>query len=168
MPLHVNLEEDDGEKIVWDNEKYSSTRFYRPLPFQFAKETPEKMKATVVSIQTEILNLMPTPITSDITIEHNVILSMINGKVTGVLTGTSNSNCTICLKKPLQMNEESALDYKCDPVKVQYGLSVLHSNIRFFALIGIKKYRITKDEDKKLMNIRKTQIQIDFAKKLVY
>ncbi len=106
VPLRINLEEDYGKKIVWDNEKYSSRRFCRPLQFQFAKETPEKTKATVESIQTEILNLMPTPITSDITIEYNLILSMIKGKVTGVLTGTSNSNCTICQKKPSQMNEE--------------------------------------------------------------
>lgn len=86
VPLQLSCSNNSGKKvIVWKNIKYSSTRFCRPVQFQFAKETPEKTRATVQEINNEIEHLQNSTVLiaeeKEIAIKHSLILSMIDGKV---------------------------------------------------------------------------------------
>ena len=82
MPFRFAANDDLGNEVIfWANSKYSLTLFCRPIQFEFAKETTEKTKSTQANIENQIVNLTPTLISSNVTIGHKLIMSMINGKV---------------------------------------------------------------------------------------
>lgn len=70
-------------------------------------------------------------------IEHDLFLTMVDGKVTQVLTDTSSSAvCTICGAKPTEMNDLNKVFSKPENENAyEYGLSTLHAWIRSMELI---------------------------------
>lgn len=75
---------DNRNVTVWKNERYSSPRFCRPLLLEFAKETKEKTLEIQTQVDEQIKQLMDTVLNlsgKKIVVQHTLILSMINGKV---------------------------------------------------------------------------------------
>lgn len=85
--------------IIWQNPIPSSV-YCRPLRLKFMKETPEHIRSEHSSIEQEIEDLQPT-------VNHQLILTMVDGKVCQALSNTpSSSTCFLCLSvtKPSKMN----------------------------------------------------------------
>lgn len=62
VPLHFRChnEKKNDYQIIWENPLYSSTRFYRPIMFEYIKETIESTKQVVEKIENQIKKLNPT------------------------------------------------------------------------------------------------------------
>lgn len=98
VPLKLSYYSNIGEpsEPIWENIRYSSTRFCRPLEFHYLKETAHLTKSTTEKIKGAIKNLEPTIISienQEVLIQHELIMSMIDGKVklTGFYSLISNS-----------------------------------------------------------------------------
>ena len=94
---------------------------------EFSKETPEKTKAVVDEIKCQINSLSPTLINKEdkeVQVKHELLLTMIDGKVAQVLTDTSSaSTCTICGATPRQMNDLTKVTARSENEdSYQYGL----------------------------------------------
>lgn len=125
----LRLQKHDGT-IVWENDRPSSTFYCRPLMFQFTKES----QSTVESIKNRITNeigVLRSSKIEEIEVKHELHLTMIDGKITSYLSGTSSAVCDICKAKPTEMNNLALLDSKqCSEDVYQYGFSSLHAWIR--------------------------------------
>ena len=95
---------------------------------------------------------------------------MVDGKAVNALTNTvSTQSCNICVARPSEMNDLNLVAAKEYPKSnLQYGLSTLHSWIRFFEFIihlgyklEIKKWQARTKEEKESVERRKRQIQGD-------
>lgn len=121
--------------VIWINQKPSSTALCRPLELEFTKETTTFIKQKAKELQEAIDNLEVTIVKFQETIlevAHHVQLTMIDGKVSSAITGTGSATCNVCKAKPTEMNDiDSVLSRECDASALEYGISVLHLNIRF-------------------------------------
>lgn len=89
----------DPDQIVWKNPRPSSTRFCRPIRFQFVKESKELSVQEEAYFKDKINNLQPSSFTfnnCELKVTHCLQLTMVDGKVCGALSGTSCSRCYIC------------------------------------------------------------------------
>lgn len=134
--------------VVWQNTTCSSVRYCRPISMKFVKETPQQTKETVDNIKRQIEDLTPSLISKDETVvevKHELLLTMIDGKVAQVLTDTSSSSvCTICGARPREMNDLSKVSSKPENEEAfQYGLSTLHAWIRLMETILHISYNLT-------------------------
>lgn len=138
VPLKLEIKTSFGWEVVWKNERPSSTKFCRPIKFEYVSETPEKIKNDVNDINNKIKNLIPTTLkinSETYEVVHELFLTMIDGKVCQALTLTSSpSNCVICGAKPSEMKNLSA-NRKEKIENFQYGISTLHAWIRFMECI---------------------------------
>ena len=78
----------DGQNIIWQNPWPSSMLYCRPIKLIFSKETNVFTTIETNKVLKES-QIIPTPIRvgeSQITVKHNVTLSMIDGKVYNALT----------------------------------------------------------------------------------
>lgn len=96
FPLQLSCQNEEGQEIIlWINLRYSSTRFCRPVQFEFTKETAEKTVNTVKNIEDQIKRLHNTCISDEfgkqIYIKHTLILSMVDGKVKFFVPVTINT-----------------------------------------------------------------------------
>lgn len=85
------------------------------------------------SISEEIANLYPTKIEDlEIDIKHNLLFTMVDGKIGNYLTQTSSTqSCYICKAKPKEMNNIENVSLKIPTANnYGFGLSPLHSWIR--------------------------------------
>lgn len=83
--------------IVWQNPPPSSTRFCRPLKLIFKKETADLSKQEISNIENQIKEIEPTIIEQQhLVINHNFKLTMIDGKMFGVVSNSSTQTCGIC------------------------------------------------------------------------
>lgn len=133
---------------IWENSKSNSTRLCRPLKFEFAKETKEKILLEMNTVRKEVQNLTPSKIELNgktYFVKHKLHNTMIDGKVCQALTNTSSSNnCVICGAKPTQMNDiEAVAKRKSDISAYQYGLQTLHAWIRLMECVLHISYRLT-------------------------
>lgn len=84
----------------WKNENPSSTKYYRVIKFAYEKETPETIHQEMTLVKQKIVNLKGTKIClkgKQITINHTLLCTMIDGKTRQVLTETESSQrCTVC------------------------------------------------------------------------
>ena len=152
--------------IIWSNPKPSSTRTCRPIKFMYRKETPDLVRSEAKEIEDEIKELNPTVVHFNklrFEVNHDLILSMIDGKVSQALTHTSSSQvCIICAATPSQMND---LDTVCSRAisreSLKYGISPLHSYIRFYECCLHIMYR----QDIKNGEYQLVQIKINFRKR---
>lgn len=164
----------DTKKLIWENPRPNSTRSYRPIRFQFKKETPETIIMEKKYIEDQVFNLQMTSI-ANVTIKHELILSMVDGKVCNSLTNTTaTQKCFICGVLPTNMNDiESVIQRSVKEEALSFGISPLHARIRFYECLlhiayrlDLKKWQVRGDENKTLVASRKRSIQDKFRSQL--
>lgn len=174
----IRLIDESTGRIVWQNPAPSSVRFCRPILIEFSKETPEKTRTVVENIQNQINNLRPSLINKNgerVHVKHELFLTMIDGKVSQVLTDTpSSSTCTICGATPRLMNDLERVTVR--PVNennFQYGLSTLHAWIRCMEMIlhisynlSFERWSATSEENKRSKQEKKNTVQRRFREEL--
>lgn len=165
-------------KIIWENSRANSTRYCRIIRFQFKKETPELIKSERIYIENQINNFRCTTVQCgghDISVQHILILSMIDGKVSNALTETACSQkCSICGALPKDMNSIlNVTQRSINENALIFGISPLHSTIRCYECLlhvayrlDIKKWQARGDESKASIAKRKLEIQQNFREKL--
>jgi hypothetical protein len=125
---------------VWKNPRPCSTRYCRPIMFEYAKETSEKIKEEVTLMENQIKILQPTIVTAfgrDIKVVHRFFLTMVDGKVCQALTDTSSTvTCNVCGANPTDMNNLECVVNRPERKEVfRLGLSTLHCWIRFMECV---------------------------------
>ncbi|XP_044573606.1 uncharacterized protein LOC123257740 [Drosophila ananassae] len=163
---------DDAGSIFWNNRTSQSVRFCRPLKMEFAKETKDHILAEKNDLDRQIEHLIPFVLTileeRKITIAFDMHMTLIDGKVLNVLTGTNSCQlCSICGAGPKQfMDTIDQNSFKPKPGHLQYGISPLHAWIRVFELLlkisyrlKFKKWQARLESDKRDMISKKEHIQ---------
>lgn len=170
----LKLVDEENNSVVWQNPTCSSVRYCRPILIEFAKETIEKTNSVVNHMKTQISQLIPTSLKDNddyVQVKHNLLLTMIDGKVAQVLTQTSSpACCSVCGATPKQMNDLTKVRTReLNEDSLQYGLSTLHAWIRFMEMIlhisynlSFKKWAATSDENKKIKADKKKMVQRRF------
>lgn len=171
VPLQLfSISESKGKIIILQNPRPSSTRYCRPIKFQFKKETSILIKEERNNVDEQIKHPQPLKIRisndEEITITYEMKLTMVDGKVCNSLTGTSSSQvCYICGATPKMNDLEQVIKKEIDITTYEFGLSTLHAYIRFMECVlhvsyrlKIKKWQVTKDL-KDEVNKRKVKIQ---------
>jgi len=177
VPLQFRCTIKEDNFIIWKNPRPSSTTFCRPIKFIFAKETAESTLKEVKDIETQIEDLNATETyycNAKIQIRHTLIFSMIDGKVCNSMTGTSSQTCYICGCTPKNSNDiNKVLKMPINSEVFKFGLSTLHAWIRFFECLLHVSYRlpfqswqVRSDQNKKIFNARKTEIQNKFRSEM--
>lgn len=168
----------DSTNIFWKNKRPSSTNYCRPISFHFAKETKSYVTEFVKSINDQISELVDTKIEfpgKTVYVKHNLFLTMIDGKVCQILTGTSSSACcNICGAKPSEMNNMKIIKGRqVNQEAYKYGLSPLHALIRFMECVlhvsyrlGFKKWAAKSSNEKEVLKSTKFKIQSQLKEKL--
>ncbi|XP_037024136.1 uncharacterized protein LOC119066024 [Bradysia coprophila] len=172
MTSLVPLQVKSGPTVIWLNPAPSSTRYCRPISFEFEKETKERNIELWNFIKNQIDLLEPSALLvngKNYSATHKLELTMVDGKVVDHLTETSSSNCNICGSKPTQMNGlEGLKKLGINENHFQFGLSTLHCWIRFMECVLHIAYRLeiartdARGPDKGTVKDRKTKIQDDF------
>lgn len=88
----VPLQLSNGEIIVWDNPRPSSTRYCRPVFLQLIKETAEETVKEHNRMQKEIARLIPLCYDIDdfkVKVRYDMIMTMIDGKTINAVTGNT-------------------------------------------------------------------------------
>lgn len=167
----LRLEEESGT-VLWKNPAPSSTNYCRPIGFTFAKETNDLIKKESASLEEEIGNLVAT-IVDNLNIRHVLYMTMIDGKISTVISNTSSAAvCNICNTPPSKMNDLDFVSNK--PVREEmykYGLSSLHMWIRCMECILHISYNLdfkkwaARNEDKLLKETKKNMTQEEFRER---
>ena len=153
----------DDTKILWQNPVPSSTKFCRPIKFKFCKETPETTLTETENIKNQINDLHDFWYNGK-NIKFKLVLSMLDGKICNVLSGTKSTlSCYICKATPNEMNNLQNVNMKTPIIdNLDFGLSSLHTWIRFFECclhIGyrmeIKCWQARKDNKSKMKERKK-------------
>lgn len=112
VPLTLT-ERNNMSTMCWRNTEPSSTRFCRPLKFEFIQETAEVINSEVSRVNDEIKNLRNTVVelhSRNFNISHTLKLTMIDGKVATTISGSSSmAVCFICGAKPTEINNLDAV-----------------------------------------------------------
>lgn len=167
----------EDAKIIWKNPRPSSTRYCRPIRFQFKKETSEVCIAERDYFKQKIDMLKHTEYSKfekKIYVEHKLQLTMVDGKVCNSLSQTSSAKCYICKANPKEMNDiEACLQKVVHKENYEFGLSPLHSYIRFFEYfihvayrLDLKKWQIRSTDEKNKFMDRKREIQSKFRSEM--
>lgn len=165
------------EPIIWKNPRHFLSRWCRAIRFQFTKESKEISIQEKTHFKSQIDELVPTLVVingREIKISYTLQLTMVDGKVCSALSDLSTSRCYICGATPKEMNDlNKCLNKVPDASKFEFGLSPLHSYIRFFEYfihvsyrMNIKKWQARSAEDKASVAQRKEFIQQQFREKL--
>ncbi|XP_076545847.1 uncharacterized protein LOC143305586 [Osmia lignaria lignaria] len=179
VPLQLNCAL-SGKKLVWQNPTPSSPRYCRPIRIRFVKETFDVITSEIDYIRNAINSLQPTKLTlfgRDFSIQHKMILTMVDGKICNAITQTlSTRRCYICGATSTEFNDLTKLQVKdINPDSLEFGLSILHARIRLFESllhlsykVTVKKWIIRKTDvqQKKIIEDRKLNIQKEFKSKL--
>lgn len=119
------------DNVIWENPQPSSTRFCRPIKFEFIKESDEIIRSEKENIENKIHNLSPTHINGDIIVKHELLLTMVDGKVCSSMAGLS-MNCYICGATPKEMNSLHIVQQRMvNTDYLKFGMSSLHGWIRY-------------------------------------
>lgn len=177
VPLRMSIIGNSGV-IIWQNPTPQSTRWCRPLRIQFKKESPELTLQEKRSVENEIAALKPFQETIagvKVSIYFHLHLTMIDGKVLAVITGTeSTQRCCLCKAKPSEFNNLSNIStrFKVHEDTTKFGLSTLHLWIRSLEWMLHVSYRITvkkwqmRGDLKNILAARKSIIQEQLFKRL--
>lgn len=128
------------QQIIWSNPVPSSTRYCRPIRFQIKKETTALSLAEKQYIDDQIKSLIPTVCTvsneKNINVSHQLVFTMIDGKVCSAITGLSVQRCSICGAYPSEMNKLDLVRAKnIDNTTLEYSIPVLHAHIRYISML---------------------------------
>lgn len=167
----------DGQNIIWQNPRPSSTLYCRPIKFIFSKETNELTITETNKVLDEITQLVPTLCNvgeSQISVKHELLLTMTDGKVCNALTDTrSAQKCYVCGATPKTMNDDDLRNYNSNQEHFSFGLSTLHAWIRCFECLlhisyrlDIKKWQVRGDDDKASVKQRSDHIKQQFKSKM--
>lgn len=167
VPLRLQSHDD---KILWNNPRPSSTRFCRPIKILFEKETSELSKREIENVENQIKDILPTKVCTgdqEISINHCFQLTMIDGKIFGVISQSSTQTCGICGATPKLMNNiEQVMKRVPNTQQYDFGLSTLHAWIRCFETLlhisyrlTVQKWQIRDNNDKTTVDARKTSIR---------
>lgn len=177
VPLQLFVYSDNGKIIVWQNSRFSSTRFCRPVRLQFIKETTEIILQEKEYKDEQIKALQPTVVigfTEIVKIQHKLCMTMLDGKTCHAITYTISSQaCNMCGVTSKDVNNiDKVLQRNVDMSVSDYGLSTLHAYIRFFewflhvaSKLDVKVWYTTKDL-KAQIEARKSILQADFRSKM--
>lgn len=178
VPLQIYSENKDCNSIIWQNPAPSSTRYCRPIKFLFAKETVELINTEVKKIKNQVSLLSPTKIVVngvETLVKAKMIFCMVDGKVcNAVASCASTQTCYLCGAKPREMNNSNIISQKTvNKNFLSFGLSPLHSWIRFFECLlhisyrlEIKTWQVRGESNKNKVAQKKKQVQEDFRNKL--
>lgn len=177
LQLVTKSEKPQDAQIIWKNPRPSSTRYCRPIRFQFTKETTQVCIEERNYFKQKIDRLMSTEYLKcerNIHVEHKLQLTMVDGKVCNALSQTSSAKCYICKAKPTEMNDiEACIQKVVYKENYEFGLSPLHSYIRFFEYfihisyrLGLNKWQIRSQDDKNKFIERKREIQRKFRSEM--
>lgn len=169
VPLKL-VKQSSGD-IVWQNERPSSTVYCRPISFKFMKETEANVKTELAAFESEIALLAPTDC-GNAMITHNLMLTMIDGKVHTYISETSTAVCDLCKARPSEMNQLDVVRLRTvQEDLLKYGLSSLHAWIRSMeCLLHIaykletKSWQAKGEEMKQKVRERKETIQEAFRR----
>ncbi|KAJ8666627.1 hypothetical protein QAD02_008289 [Eretmocerus hayati] len=130
---------DEDNNVIWKNPTPSSTRYCRPIEFEFPKETTQNTIKKYEKYQEDMDNLQPFSsevLGPEAVVTHECICSIIDGKTCNALTGqTCSNNCNVCRAKPSQLDDlKFAETVQVEPENLRFGLSPLHCRIRFMEL----------------------------------
>ena len=170
VPLKiVKRTSEKNEVIIWENKKPSSTRYCRPIKFEFIKETDDVIIKAKDNIKGAIEKINPTIVSESLSVYHEIFVTMIDGKVATILSPLTSSFqcCSICGARPTQMNDlETLMKCKISPETLGYGISSLHAWIRSLECIlhiayklPIKKWQAKTPKEKEMVKERKADIQ---------
>ena len=172
----LKLVNDNTGKELWKNPHPSSTLYCRPLKFTFIKEN-----ATLIineeNAMNELINKLKNYCTSkngcNINISYKMLLTMIDGSVTNILSGTkAASKCYICGATPKEMNKENVHN-RTPKQNYRFGISSLHAWIRSFECLlhiayrlPLKTWQVRGASNKTIFQNRKKHIQTSFKERM--
>uniref|UniRef100_A0A2S2PFW3 V(D)J recombination-activating protein 1 RNase H domain-containing protein n=1 Tax=Schizaphis graminum TaxID=13262 RepID=A0A2S2PFW3_SCHGA len=165
VPLQMHCLDNRNDKVVlWKNNRFSSTRFCRPIMFDFKKETVATTLLEVKAIEHQIEQMRTSIIFvngNEISVTHKLVFTMVDGKVCNSMTGTSSQRCYICGSTPTQMNNINKLiTFDINEESMRFGLSTLHAWIRFFECLLHISYRL----EFKRWSVRTTEHKLQLSK----
>jgi len=153
---------------LWTNET-PSTRYCRPIKFDFCHETTEILKNEYRRMEEEIKHLVSTQY-QNVTVSYEMLFTMIDAKVCTALSNeTSCAACPLCGAKPSEMNAiDKMLTKSIDKSICNFGISSLHAKIRCMQFLlhvsynlPFKKWSVRDPVFKKQREITKKIIQED-------
>lgn len=164
----------DGKtiKTIWQNPAPSSVRLCRPIRARFIHETKDVTKEEIKFIEQQAKNLKETEGELSTKICHNILLTMVDGKVCNSATDTASTmRCYICGQTSKDFNKIQKGAVKSENLK--FGLSVLHARIRFFESLlhiaykePLKKWQARTPEEKNIVKETKEKIQKSFREEM--
>lgn len=167
VPLQMKSE---SNIVLWQNPRCSSTRYCIPIKIEFIKENRDVVFQEDQYIENQISSLIATRINIQekvVLMHHKLMKTMIDGKIANNLSNNmSSQTCYICKTTPKDMNNlDMILKIPTNNTTFQYGLSILHANIRFFECIlhisyrlDLKTWRIQGVENKQIFQRRKDYV----------
>lgn len=175
VPLCLH-EKGERSLVYWKNPTPSSTRYCRPIRFEFIKETPESTTREISRMNTEIESLTDTVThikEKSYKIHHELLFTMIDGKISHTVSNTSSMVCNICQAKPSEMNKLMLLKSKSKNIQVlNWGMSPLHARIKFMECLlhiaynkSFQQWR-TNADTKKQREETKKRIQDEFWRRI--
>lgn len=155
--------------VLWQNHQSSSTKYCRPIKFLFDKESKEIVKREFNSVRNKINALTSSSLEvkgRQLFAKHELIMTMVDGKLINEVTDCSSSNCNICGAKPSQMNNFRLIEKRaCNEHVFAFGVSSLHCWILFLKCmlkiayrLQIKKWK-AKGHEKAVVKANKERIQ---------
>ncbi|XP_025407568.1 uncharacterized protein LOC112681536 [Sipha flava] len=148
VPLQLRCTKINNPKtiLLWKNPRPSSTRYGRPIKFEYKKKTIESTLEEVNAVEEEIKSLIPTLVFKnniEIRVKSTLMFTMVDGKICNTMTGSSSQKCYICKCSPKYMNDITrAKNLSVQPEHLKFGLSTLHAYIRFFECLIQISYRL--------------------------
>lgn len=145
VPLQLRYMSPNGNiSVLWNNPRPSSVRYYRPLRFQFLKETVAVIKTEEEYVTFQINRLFPLKLKEpfEIIVNFKMILTMADGKVWNALKDTSSMVCYICKATPKDMKQLDLSNRHVDESALSFGISPLQCLIRCFECLIHIAYRI--------------------------
>lgn len=177
VPLRLTSNVNGTQKVWWQNPAPSSSRFCRPITIQFVHESTEVIRLEIEYIENQQRNIIPTKVEINdklIKVSHTLLLTMVDGKVCNAATSTTSTmKCYICKQSSKDFNSLKRIDESAiDPNTLKFGLSILHTRIRFLEMclhmaykLPIGKWRLS-SEEKIISNAKKKEIQEAFKNEL--
>ena len=135
-----------SQKIIWQNPVPSSSRCCRPIRIRFIHETKDITNEEMCYVEDQIKNLKKTKISKFlggiIHIKHTLAFTMVDAKVCNPATNTTSTmRCYICGLTSKDFNNLTIKKID-NPDALKFGLSILHTGIRFFESLLHLSYHI--------------------------
>lgn len=174
MTSFVPIKLSQSTNIIWQNESPSSTRYCRPIRFEFVHENTEISREEYYRMEEEIKSLVPT-VYKNVIVEHEMLLTMIDGKICTAISNTSScATCPLCLAIPKQMNDLNKVVTREINVNLyNFGVSSLHARIRCMEYLlhvaynsQFKRWSVRDANHKNQREETKRKIQQEFKEKL--